>query len=186
MIMKKLKTISKKIVYSHPWETVVIEKVLTDKNKVFEYLISKPNPFVIIIIENEIEQVLFLKQYKHGSKKIMLGFPAGYINTNESPRNAAKRELREETGLKISKLKKIACLYENPTRSPNKFYVYYAIVKQSILSDKENVDELEGRVEFLWRRSEVNSLINISREITSGPMLSALQSFITYKTSYFC
>jgi len=44
------------------------------------------------------DQIVLIKQYRHGTDDITLEVPGGGIDADESPLEAAIRELREETG----------------------------------------------------------------------------------------
>lgn len=56
------------------------------------------------------------------------GFPGGHVEPGESPEEAAVRELREETGLSCSDLKKLITLRDGGT----KVYVFTCLAKGEI------------------------------------------------------
>jgi ADP-ribose pyrophosphatase len=45
-------------------------------------------------------KVILEKTFRPGTEKILLDMPAGYVDGNETPEEAAARELLEETGMK--------------------------------------------------------------------------------------
>lgn len=67
----------------------------------------KPAVFVFPILADD---VYLISQYRYLYNTTMLEVPAGYINSNELPLDAAKRELEEETGLKSSKITKLGTM----------------------------------------------------------------------------
>lgn len=66
--------------------------------KIFDKEVIEHNPSVgIIPVLNESE-ILLIRQFRHAVGRYLVEIPAGKIELNESPREAAKRELAEETG----------------------------------------------------------------------------------------
>jgi ADP-ribose pyrophosphatase len=61
------------------------------------YQIAMPD-YVCVFAETGDGQVLLLRSYRHGARKVCLNFPGGRINAGETPAAAAARELLEETG----------------------------------------------------------------------------------------
>lgn len=62
-------------------------------------------------------KIAFVKQYRYAYGKEVLEIPAGKLEAGEDPLNAAKRELKEETGVSAEKFEKspkctLARLYE--------------------------------------------------------------------------
>jgi ADP-ribose pyrophosphatase len=51
-----------------------------------------------IFAETEDSRIVLLRSYRHGVRRICLGFPGGHIVPGEAPLAAAQRELVEETG----------------------------------------------------------------------------------------
>lgn len=66
--------------------------------KTFRKEVVEHNPSVgIIPVVNE-NEILLIKQFRHAVNKNLIEIPAGKIENNELPYEAAKRELAEETG----------------------------------------------------------------------------------------
>lgn len=53
------------------------------------------------------DRILLIKEFRMGVNGYVWAFPAGLIDGDETPEQAARRELKEETGLNITKIKDI-------------------------------------------------------------------------------
>lgn len=125
------KIINKKGIYQDKRERLVRETFINQAGKEKSILVSYFTPFVIVVGQFKNGDILMLQQYRHGIKREVLGFPAGFINKNEHYLKAAERELWEETGYKAHAIKLLGTLHENPARSRIPFYVCYASINDS-------------------------------------------------------
>lgn len=78
----------------------------------YEFVFHKPAVAIVPVIDNS--KILLIKQYRPVVNKRIWELPAGIIDKKESPYQAAKRELEEETGLKPKKLIKLGTFYSSP------------------------------------------------------------------------
>ncbi len=65
---------------------------------VSDFYIKQEGPAVAIFAITPDSQVVLTRQYRPGPEKILIELPGGYIDANETPEQAALRELKEETG----------------------------------------------------------------------------------------
>jgi ADP-ribose pyrophosphatase len=72
------------------------------------------------------DEVLLVRQYKHGLRRVILEFPGGYLDTPEDPLTCAQRELREETGFEARSWKPLGAFALDANRSPNRGHFFLA------------------------------------------------------------
>mmetsp|Transcript_1610 Transcript_1610/g.5523 ORF Transcript_1610/g.5523 Transcript_1610/m.5523 type:complete len:260 (+) Transcript_1610:55-834(+) len=86
-------------------------------------------------------RLLMIRQYRHGASNLSWEFPAGQIDEEEEPSNAAIRELREETGASnVKMLKDLGHIYAEPARNTNLGYGYLVVCDWEEEEDME-IDE---------------------------------------------
>ena len=112
-------------------------KLPNDKTVYFDVRIE-PSCVCILPI-SEKNTIILTKQFRPGLNKILIELPGGYIEKNEKPLQAAKRELIEETGYS-GKLKYVGMTYEHGACTCIRYnYVALGCRKAS----KQNLDSSE-------------------------------------------
>lgn len=85
-------------VVDSPWLTIERNHYVRDGLDVEDYYVLRRKPFVVIVAVDSDDSVLMVREYRAATDRTYLAFPAGYIEPGEAPAEAARRELREETG----------------------------------------------------------------------------------------
>lgn len=98
--MRPWRTLARRSLLSRPpWMEIGEERVeLPDGREVEGFLWIRTRDFVGMVAVTMREEVVLVRSYKHGPRTVSLAVPAGYLEEGEEPLEAAKRELREETG----------------------------------------------------------------------------------------
>jgi 8-oxo-dGTP pyrophosphatase MutT (NUDIX family) len=82
------------------------------------FLVRTPD-WVNVVAITEDEQLLLVRQYRHGTKQFSLEIPGGLIDPHETdPAAAAARELREETGFLHGELRPLGVMTPKPMLRP--------------------------------------------------------------------
>lgn len=157
--MEKWKTINSKYIIQRPWATLRVDKLeMPNGNIKEEYYVLEYPTWVNMVALTEDNQVIFVKQYRHGAGQIMVELPAGVVEENEDPEIAARRELLEETGYAFDQITYVCELFANPATSGNITYTYLLTggrkVQEQDLDPSEDIEvvlmDLEEAKQFLF------------------------------------
>jgi len=89
------------------------QKTLPDgSNKTYE-LIDIQNAVTILAMDAD-QNTFLVEQYRIGADRSLLELPAGKIEPDEAPLDAARRELREEIGMDAAEIKSLGSFYMTP------------------------------------------------------------------------
>lgn len=114
---KHAKIVSRKIGYRGKVYTVVADQVREpDGVSALREIIRHHGSVVVLPVDDSVSpsRVLLVRQYRYAADDYLWELPAGHIDPGESAAAAAKRELREETGLLAKKLKRALKFYVSP------------------------------------------------------------------------
>jgi 8-oxo-dGTP pyrophosphatase MutT (NUDIX family) len=117
------------------------------------------------------EQVVMVRQYRHGSREVTLEIPGGIVDPGEEPAAAAARELVEETGHRAIRMRALGSLNPNPALFGNRVYTFLAEAVERVC-DVMNGPLEETVVELVPVR-EVPALVR-SGEIDHALVIAAL------------
>ncbi len=121
------------------------------------YSIHMPD-WVNVFSVTDDKKIIFVRQHRIGRNIITLEAPAGALDKNELPENAALRELEEETGFVPEKLILLKKISVNPAIQNNTCYIYLALeCRKTKETNFDHSEELE--IEF-HDLNELNDLIN--------------------------
>ena len=94
-----LSTLSSRVVYRNPWLTLREAKVIRPDGKEGISSVIQMRPSCGIVATDENDQSALVGQWRYVHNKYSVEIPTGGSEQGETPLDAAKRELREETGL---------------------------------------------------------------------------------------
>jgi ADP-ribose pyrophosphatase len=82
--------------------------------------------WVQLIALTALNELVMVRQYRHGSSGITLEVPGGLVESGEDPAQAALRECLEETGYRAERAELLGALNPNPALFPNRISTYWA------------------------------------------------------------
>lgn len=122
-----MKIISSRQVYTCRLFSVTEDEAVDPKTK-FEIKRSviRHNGSAVMMAVDEKKRILLVRQYRLPADKMMWELPAGKVDEGETPLQAAKRELIEETGYRARKWEKLSSFYPSPGFVAEKMTIYLA------------------------------------------------------------
>src|SRR5215217_753956 len=123
MIMKPWKTLETKHVYAG----IRIDRCELPNGHILDCQLLAYADEIMIFALTKQQEVVLIRQYRHGVQQVILALPGGSVDEGESPLEAAKRELMEETGYSSETFIEVGCASPNPAIHTNKIYFFLAL-----------------------------------------------------------
>ncbi len=123
----KWKILSSEYLSRHKYFTARKDKCKTPDGKIIdEYFVVELPTTACAVAITEDGEVLMVKQYRHPVKEVILEIPGGFVDENETPEQAIKRELKEETGYEFSSIINVGKIAANPGVLDNFTFLFLA------------------------------------------------------------
>lgn len=90
------------------------------------YVTIEAPDWVNVIAVTAQQEVVLVRQYRHGVAAITLEIPSGMVEQGEEPLEAARRELAEETGYVSEQWRFLGVVHPNPAYQDNHCFSYLA------------------------------------------------------------
>lgn len=167
--MKPWKLLDSEFLVDAPWLKVAKETCELPSGKVIDdfYTLWQPD-WVLILARTKEGKWVMTEQYRHGTGKIALEFPAGIIDKGETPEEAAIRELQEECGYRLEEgrcplngghdnITYLGSFPVNPDRHRGKFHVVFIDGVERL--GKTSFDDTEDIETFLYTDEEFQAKV---------------------------
>jgi ADP-ribose diphosphatase len=151
------KTIGESVALHTPWFTISKKSLHASTGKTVEYYIhDTANSVLCVCVDGD--RVLIESQYRPPVDRVSTDYPAGKIEpTDQSPDDAVRRELAEETGYIPETLKQLAILDKDPSFSTGRLYIY--LVRGISKAGVATPDDSESIVSDWVHKSDVERMI---------------------------
>jgi ADP-ribose pyrophosphatase len=159
-----------KVLLDHPRMKVVEDSVQLPSGLITSYvrLDSAGNAVTTVCIRDG--QILVQREYSYPPGEFLLQFPGGKIEGNETPEQAAARELREESGFTFSRCENLGWYYINNRRSASKMYV---VLAREVTPAKKAGGDAEEDIQSFWISTGKLREMIAGREIANFSVLAA-------------
>jgi 8-oxo-dGTP pyrophosphatase MutT (NUDIX family) len=144
---------------------------------VHEFQVLTSPDWVAVIPVTPDNQIVMVRQYRHGTAQLSLEPPGGLVKAGQTPEESGREELEEETGYRASTFELLGWMHPMPALFTNRFYVFLA--RDASATGRVELDETEEIETVLVPVDSVKDYIR-SGKITSSVMVAALHLFLDH------
>jgi ADP-ribose pyrophosphatase YjhB (NUDIX family) len=163
------------VVFQTPWFQVSAKKWPGVEHPY--YAISAPD-FVAIVAVNAEGHLLLVRQFRHVAGRMTLELPAGHVEIGETPEQAARKELAEETGHEADTFELLTVLAPSTARFTNRLWCFYA----GNARPAANV-QIEAGMQPVIYTQGLRALLDEKDFITSGSCAALFAALVRGKMS---
>jgi ADP-ribose pyrophosphatase len=134
---------------------------------------------VAIVALDAADNILLVRQFRKPVEKDLLEIPAGGIDPGETPEDAVRREMREETGFLPQKVAKLGGFYSSPGFCTEYLHLYLA---GDLVSSPLHAEDSESISLIRVPLNQIPGLI-ASGAICDAKSIAGLLTFREYQKS---
>ncbi|HXL22771.1 MAG TPA: NUDIX hydrolase [Candidatus Dormibacteraeota bacterium] len=122
-------------------------------------VITHPGSVVVLPLLPD-GRILLIRQYRHATRQYLWELVAGRIDAGESPREAAAREMIEETGYRVKKLKIFLDVFPTPGFLEERMYILLA---EGLTPGQARPEDDEKITAKAFSRAQIESMIRTGK-----------------------
>jgi len=150
------KILRSKVMYKGPIFGVRRDEVLEPTGvRATREVITHPGSVVVMPVLQD-GRIILIRQYRHAARQFLWELVAGRMDPGESVRQAAARELIEETGYRTKRLRVFLDLFPTPGFLEERMYILLA---EGLTSGKAEPEDDEKIVAKSFARDELEKMI---------------------------
>ena len=96
---------------THPRKHLRVDRCELPNDNIIETMILEFGTWVTVVAVTKQQEVILIRQYRHGAGRVIWEFPGGQVEPGEEPLHAAQRELLEESGKLLQSMHVSALFY---------------------------------------------------------------------------
>ena len=157
--IKKWTTLESRYIIQRPWLTARVDKVQLPDGRINpeHYVLEYPE-WVNVIAVTTAGQMVLVRQYRHAIDEVLLELCAGVCEAGETPEQAARRELLEETGFAGGSWREIMTIGQNPSICDNITHCFLAEGVERVAD--QSLDESEDIEVVIMSRDAVRAMLD--------------------------
>ena len=153
---KKPQVLSSKTVYAGKVFLIRRDEVIEPSGlRTTREMIAHPGSAVVLPVLPD-GRILLIQQYRYATRQYLWELVAGRIDEGETPREAAERELREETGYRAKRFKTFLEFFPTPGFLEEKMYLLLA---EGLTPGKAEPEDDEKIIARPYTRKQVEQMI---------------------------
>jgi ADP-ribose pyrophosphatase len=138
------KVLSQSLTYDDEWLRVRSDRCLTPSGGIAEpYHVLEYPDWVAVVPLTADGEIVLAREYRHAAGQVLTGLVSGGVAGGERPEEAARRELREETGFG-GELHSLGWYWANPTTHTNRVWAYLILGAERVAETKlDRTEEID-------------------------------------------
>jgi ADP-ribose pyrophosphatase len=170
-------TLSSQLIYEGRAVKLRVDSVRLGSGRQTTREIVEHSDCIAVVVLDQENNVLLVKQFRKPVEKELLEIPAGGIDAGEDPEEAVSRELREEIGYMPRSVHRLGGFYSAPGYCSEYLYLYLAtelVPSQLIAEDTEEINVVRVPI------TEIPDLIASGR-ICDAKSIAGLLAYLEYR-----
>jgi ADP-ribose pyrophosphatase len=155
------------VVYSTPWFDLVAKRVEQEPEP---YYALRTVDYVCVVALTPAGEVVLVRQFRPAVEARTLELPAGHVEANQTPEEAARSELVDETGFAAPRVDLLGSFFSDTGRNENRTWCFLAA---DVRAAPEGTPREAGIEVVLAPAADLRRLV-LEGELNHGPHVAAV------------